>query len=346
MATTLHANGSTTRRRGVRNSATIPEQTAGTRLELSTDAVPAKDRFDFWRTIYCDPVGLVAEPPEDLTPFTAHISKVPVGPLFHIEWRGVTPCVVRRTRREIARCESDCLTIRREASAGVGIRYPAREFVLSAGDMLIADYDLPFENYPMDSTLEHSFWKIPKAALTPYCSPFGTSLPRRVHATDATARLLSAYLDGLEREAANMAPQTLVRVADHLCRLIGIALGAAVDERSDGVREARLAQAKQYVERHLTEPDLSPVNIASALGISRRSLHLAFELEDTTLARHILRRRLEECRSTLVTDPHRPITDIAFALGFNSLSTFYRAFQAEFDAAPGDLRAARHSAMA
>jgi len=345
MATTLHANGSTTRRRGVANAAVIPEQT-GMRLELSTDDVPVKDRFDFWRTMYCDPIGLAVEPPEDLTPFTAQISKVPVGPLFHIEWRGVTPCVVRRTQREIARCQSDCLTIRREASAGVGITYPGKEFVLSAGDMLIADYDLPFENYAMDSTLEHSFWKIPKAALTPYCSPFGTSLPHCVHATDATSRLLSAYLDGLEREAANMKPETLVRVADHLCRLIGIALGAAGDERSDGVREARLEQAKQYVARHLTDPDLSPANIASALGISPRSLHLAFELEGTTLARYILRRRLDECRSLLVSDPHRPITDIAFALGFNSLSTFYRAFQAEFDAAPGDLRAARHSAMA
>ncbi len=106
------------------------------------------------------------------------------------------------------------------------------------------------------------------------------------------------------------------------------------------MREARLAQAKQHIERHLAEPDLSPATIASALGVSVRSLHLAFEVEGTSVARTILRRRLEECRSTLVTDPHRPITDIAFAWGFNSLSGFYRAFQAAFGAAPGDLRAA------
>lgn len=316
------------------------------RLDLSTDAVPPEHRFDFWRATYCDPVGLLVEPPENGAPFTAHISKVPVGPLFHIEWRGITPCVVRRTRREIARCQSDCLTIRRESSAGVHIRYPAREFVLSAGDMLIADYDLPFENYPMDSRVEHSFWKIPKAAVAPYCSSFGTPLPHHVHVTDATSRLLSAYLDGLEREAANMPPQTLAHVSDHLCRLVAVVLGAACDERSDGVREGRLAQAKQYVERHLSDPGLSPASVASALRISVRSLHLAFELEDTSVARYILRRRLEECRSMVMSDPHRPITDIAFAWGFNSLSAFYRAFQAAFEVAPGDLRAARRSALA
>jgi AraC-like DNA-binding protein len=36
----------------------------------------------------------------------------------------------------------------------------------------------------------------------------------------------------------------------------------------------------------------------------------------------------------------RSITEIVFACGFNSLATFYRAFQREFGAAPGDLRAA------
>jgi AraC-like DNA-binding protein len=315
----------------------LKQRTGG--LGLSTDDVPAGQRFDYWRDMYCEPIGLLVEPPQGPAPFSAHISKVPVGPLFHIQWRQDTPCVVRRTHREIARCPSDSITIRREASAGVQINYPGKEFVVSAGDMLIADYDLPFENYPMDATVQHSFWKIPKAAVTPYCSSFGMPLPNCVHATDATSRLLSAYLDRLESELADMAPQTLARVSDHLCRLIAIVLGATVDERSDGVRAARLAQVKQYVDRHLTEHDLSPSRIASALGISVRSLHLAFESEDTTVARYILRRRLEECRSTLLSDLHRPIIDIAFAWGFNSLSGFYRAFQAAFDAAPGDLRA-------
>jgi AraC-like DNA-binding protein len=34
----------------------------------------------------------------------------------------------------------------------------------------------------------------------------------------------------------------------------------------------------------------------------------------------------------------RSVTDIAFAWGFNSLVTFYRAFQQAFGAAPGELR--------
>ncbi len=93
-------------------------------------------------------------------------------------------------------------------------------------------------------------------------------------------------------------------------------------------------QAKRYIQHHLSDPQLSPAGVARALGISLRSLHLAFELSGSSVAQYILRRRLEECRATLMTDLGRPVTDIVFAWGFNSLSGFYRAFQAAFGASP------------
>jgi AraC-like DNA-binding protein len=40
----------------------------------------------------------------------------------------------------------------------------------------------------------------------------------------------------------------------------------------------------------------------------------------------------------LLGDPARQVTDIAFAWGFGSLSSFYRGFQSEFGMSPGDLR--------
>ena len=80
--------------------------------------------------------------------------------------------------------------------------------------------------------------------------------------------------------------------------------------------------------------------MATVLGVSLRSLHAVLEPAGTGVARRILRRRLEECRVTLLNDRSRPVTDIVFAWGFNSLSGFYRAFQAAFGVSPGDLRAA------
>jgi transcriptional regulator GlxA family with amidase domain len=48
--------------------------------------------------------------------------------------------------------------------------------------------------------------------------------------------------------------------------------------------------------------------------------------------------RLKECRAALIADPTRSVTDIAFAWGFGSMPSFYRAFQGAFGLSPGDAR--------
>lgn len=68
-------------------------------------------------------------------------------------------------------------------------------------------------------------------------------------------------------------------------------------------------------------------------------MHLLFEPTGVSFGRHVLRRRLEECRAALLADHARAVSDIAFAWGFGSLSSFYRAFQAAFGVSPGALRA-------
>jgi transcriptional regulator GlxA family with amidase domain len=79
--------------------------------------------------------------------------------------------------------------------------------------------------------------------------------------------------------------------------------------------------------------------------MSLRSLHLLFEPTGVSFARYVLHRRLQECHATLASPVHanRSVTDIAFAWGFNSLTTFYSAFQREFGMAPGEVRRAAGS---
>jgi transcriptional regulator GlxA family with amidase domain len=55
----------------------------------------------------------------------------------------------------------------------------------------------------------------------------------------------------------------------------------------------------------------------------------------------VRRRRLEQCREALFVTPTRSIADITFAWGFNSLSSFYGGFVAEFGISLGELREQR-----
>lgn len=86
---------------------------------------------------------------------------------------------------------------------------------------------------------------------------------------------------------------------------------------------------------------LTPASTAVALGISLRHLHLLFEPTGTSFAHYVAQRRLFQRRAVLTspTDVHRSVADIAFGWGFNSLATFYRAFEGEFGMPPTASRA-------
>ena len=108
----------------------------------------------------------------------------------------------------------------------------------------------------------------------------------------------------------------------------------------ESLRSARLEAAKQYINQHLAEPGLTPASTAAALGLSLRNLHLLFEPTGMTFAQYVMGRRLLQCRSALAspTGINRSVADIAFGWGFNSLATFYRAFQHHFGMPPAAVR--------
>ena len=123
-----------------------------------------------------------------------------------------------------------------------------------------------------------------------------------------------------------------------LCRLLGVALGVRPDAAPEAVAAGRLAAAKRHVEARLADPRLNAASAAAALRVSERTLESVFAQAGLSFAAYVRRRRLEQCREALLVHPARSIADVAFAWGFNSLSSFYRAFVAEFGMSPGDLR--------
>lgn len=318
---------------------TQPAPATAERSEFSTDHLPPQERFAFWREECCEPLGLVTEQEDRSAPFDARVSRALHGDLVHVRYRHVSRCMVSRGEREIGRRVWDGYAIYTEASSGALLQHFGGDSITTTGDMAINDLDLPFRTRPKGAAFSHDVWLVPRHALAPHLRRGGRSGVQVLPGAQPTAQLLKALLGALAREAGNLAPHERPRVIDALCRLAAMSFGAANDDAAEDLKLARAMQAKRHIERHLADPALSPASIAAALGVSLRSLHAAFEPTGTTLARHIAQRRLEACRTALLADPRRPVIDIAFAWGFNSLSGFYRAFQAAFGAAPGDLRA-------
>jgi AraC-like DNA-binding protein len=279
--------------------------------------------------------------PGAAAPFQAHFSARSSGPLLNCGFES-DGFHATRGSREIARRQWHGHRVYRESSAGVWFRIAGQEFVTRAGDVIVADADAEFEARPIGRYSDES-WLLPKALLDPHLPGRGRAGVTRLTGRGGVAALAASYLDSLTRHWDSIPEAEMGAVAETLARLVGIACGADAADRSDAVREGRLAEARRHIQLHLADPHLSPVGVAAALGMSVRGLHQVFEPTGSSFSRYVAHRRLQECRAALLAAPARPVTDIAFAWGFGTLSNFYRAFRAAYGMSPGDLRAAARS---
>lgn len=147
--------------------------------------------------------------------------------------------------------------------------------------------------------------------------------------------------------SASLVPAGRLAEADNrllgasLIGLLEIALRAEQAPEVGDIRVERRHAARDFIERHLADPDLDVASIACALGCSSRTIHKLFEGEKLTVAREIWDRRLERCRLELV-DPamaRRSITEIAHDWGFSDSQHFSRAFKHRFGSTPREYRA-------
>jgi AraC-like DNA-binding protein len=100
--------------------------------------------------------------------------------------------------------------------------------------------------------------------------------------------------------------------------------GGAAPSRGAGLR----SRIEDHIDRHLDDPELGPVTIARALGVSLRHVHGTFNEEDRTVARYIRERRLESVAAVLrTTERVPPIEHLAQRFGFSRADAMQRAFR-------------------
>ncbi|HEU5157414.1 MAG TPA: helix-turn-helix domain-containing protein [Streptosporangiaceae bacterium] len=166
----------------------------------------------------------------------------------------------------------------------------------------------------------------------------------RVSGRDGAGELASTLLRRVVRDLDAYGPAEAARVSTALLDLITAALAGRLDLPAapppDARRAALLRRVYAFVDRHLDDPGLSPATIAAAHHISVRQLHKLFEAESHTAAEWIRRRRLDRCMRDLA-DPAlaaRSVGAIAARWGFADQSGFYRLFRRVHGAPPGEYR--------
>lgn len=310
------------------------------RFEFSTDGVPEAERFALWReTVSRGLFGTSPERPqrEENSPFNAKIEALIGGPVAYAHYC-MDPYRVRRQRQDIARVSwGDFVFVYRNRSDSVWINYGGTEFVARTGDLFVTDPGVPIELQPSTEFDEEVLF-VPRATIEQHLPASGLRRILNLNTDSGAAGLAKSFFDAFVQQMPVLDERELVTAIDTFGRLLALACGAAAGEHGEAIRSARLKALMRYVDHNIADPGLTPEKVAHALKMSQRQLHLTFEPTGTSFSRYVLRRRLEECRAALIASPARPVTDIAFGWGFSSLASFYRAFQAAFGMAPGELR--------
>lgn len=168
-------------------------------------------------------------------------------------------------------------------------------------------------------------------------------LGRLIRPDHAVLGLLRRYLGLMDNDASLNDPVVGramgLHVLDLAAHLTGVAAGEQGPGASGGLRAARMQALKQDIQDNLAG-DVSAVALALRHRVSPRYVHKLFETEGSSVSRYVLGLRLEAVRRRL-GDPglrDQTIAEIAYAVGFGDISTFNRAFRAQFGMTPGDAR--------
>jgi AraC-like DNA-binding protein len=248
---------------------------------------------------------------------------------------------LKRSRREIDRSPSGQVLVALLKRGSCLEDFEGRDPILldEPGDLLLLDFDGP-QTATFDGLMSATCAFIPRRRLRPFLSNDSELRPLLIHPCNELHGLLKACL------VASVETQSLTCAAADgaLAALASLAIVAhgvhpeTSQELHGPFLHARRVRAQCFIEERCIDPRLDAERVADHLGISLRSLHLAFEATGASVGSRILSARLRHARDLLVRFPKRSILDIALDCGFENLATSYRGFSRAYGHPPGEVR--------
>ena len=317
-------------------------------LQFSTHELRPQDRFDHWCEVRGKSLfGVTIElPKEKRTSFQGRFSAVSAGGAV-VSHMQASSYRVSRTMADIVRMPGNSILV------GLQVRGPGRvklageaDLHVKEGGFILSHSEAPFTAIPDgDGGFDYRTIKISLAddlLLGAKVHDFSAALPKL---EERFVRPFAALFDKLTRQPSDLADHA--HEIAHMARLTLLARGrlaAGVPEVRAALRSGFLEAARRILARDLHIASLSPEMVARELAISLRLLHALFEPTGQSFARTLTAMRLKKACQLLQSDGLRPVIQIAYTCGFDSIATFYRVFRGAFGVAPGDWRAMRNRA--
>ncbi|MYR05563.1 helix-turn-helix domain-containing protein [Gordonia sp. SID5947] len=312
-------------------------------LLLDTDTVDAgaviAELHNAFRVAGTAP-GLTITP---LTPhrvFRARVSGWTVGDgtsLMHFE---ADPIALAVTNSRLRACPVDRVAV---VAVSPGSWSHRQHGVVATVDsrvatLLIVDQAAPYDFRRVDrgeSTVVHvdtGLLNLPPSAIR-----------KAVQRLRPSSHLYQLYLSflGELREVAETNPEVLSELNSTTILLThALILDAAADAPGEPSSASAdiMHRVRSYIERNITDPELSAASIALAHNISVRTLYKAWQGTDPGLHDYIIGRRLELARDALLDRSQLTVAAVARAHGFTDPTHFAHRFRDRYQVSPRDWR--------
>jgi len=297
-----------------------------------------------WRDVVCRSLVALDVKPADPGRFFGRIA---AGELGRLTMTDITsrPQDAHRTQRLISNDQQRYLKIGLLVEGRCVMAQHGREARLDSGDLVCYETGAPYA-FHMETPFRLGVFMIPAAGAEHRLRGFekATAIPvpgdRGLGGVISNAlRSVLAGADADANTSASIAGMHIGEaVTDLAAALVAELAGLTPDENA--ARTALIGHIRTFIERNLTDPDLSPATVAAGVNISVRYLYKLFEQDGMTVSEWIRNRRLDNTLRDLA-DPrltHRTIAGIGARWGFRDPTHLSRVFRTREGISPREFR--------
>lgn len=310
-------------------------------FNVSTDHIAEDERVPLLREFYFRGVLKAEIEAREGKPaaasFTSHVL-----PEAQLLIGGLCGARVIRTKQLVADGD-DSLALIVNRSGVLGISERGHDLRLRAGEAVLTSAEdvTTFERLSLGSGFS---LRVPRRVLAPMIVDVDDAVMRVIPERAIGLRLLVDYAVALVHEKALAVPATRQLGVTHLHDLLALVLGATDHAREStgrrGIKAARLQKAKFLIVNNCWQQDISVATVAHELGVTPRYLQRLFEADGKTFSSFLTEQRLKRAHRML-REPdfaERPVSSIAYDVGFGDLSYFNRCFRRAYGATPSNVR--------
>ena len=311
---------------------------------VSTETLSPSDGVQMWRDVVCRSLVALDVQPAEPERFFGRIAAAELGRLTMTDITS-RPQDARRTQRLISHDPQRYLKVGLLAEGRCVVTQHGREAQLGSGDLVCYETGAPYA-FHMQTPFRLGVFMIPASGAEHRMPRFEKASAIPVAGNTGLGRVISTTLRSVlaGAEASASADPTLAgihigeAVTNLAAALVAELTGLTPDENA--ARTALTGHIRAFIERNLTDPNLSPGTIAASVNISVRYLYKLFEQDGVTVSEWIRNRRLDNTVRDLA-DPHlahRTIAGIGARWGFRDPAHLSRVFRAREGISPREFR--------